>query len=53
MKRVITFIVNPNLAGEALDKNGDEKVKQYVVTEGHERDEVKRCPSRCTSHPIV
>lgn len=32
------------LVGESLHQNGHQKVEEDVVAEGHESDEIQRCP---------
>lgn len=38
---------------EALHQNGDQQIKQHVVPEGHEGDEVKGGPGRGGGHAVV
>ena len=40
-----------HLIGEPLDQDGDQEVKEHVVAEGHEGDEVERRPMTRVLHP--
>ena len=40
-----------HLIGEPLDEDGDQKVEEDVVAEGHEGDEVERRPVTRVLHP--
>lgn len=38
---------------KALYQNGHQKVKQHIIANNHECDEVKRCPVINSTHAII